>query len=240
MSEEFGSQGEAPDNKETFGTNESTTNTVVVNQALIDSKELDELRKRDENAQQHIPRLESDNAELREKIAELEAQVASSATLDDVLSRLGDKTDSSSSQPVSTDQLADAVSERLRVKAQKEVEDKNWNKVLDQLVEQHGSWANADNYITARCIEMQMDPTEATRLARQSPEAFNKLFPQPQQKPSQQSTVSASQTSINQTPSTDAQVRSKEWYAELRKKDPKTYWKVDTQAQMRRDLYSDT
>ena len=64
MTETFGSSTKTG----TQGTDAGDRSTSLVD---ITAEELAALKRRDDNAQQHIPRLETENEELREKLAQL-------------------------------------------------------------------------------------------------------------------------------------------------------------------------
>ena len=244
--QQFGEPGSDTAGKETGfeqsggdkSSSESIKRTSENDGISITPDDLTELRKRDENAQQHIPRLEDENMTLRNEVAELKNNLASSATLDDVMARLGDAPtgDQTSTDP---DQIAAQVEQRLQRKAQDRVEQSNWDTVYAKLIEQHGTWENADKDITARCAELSMDPEAATQMARTSPEAFTRLFNSPTTVPQQTAAGAATtQTLTTDLPGEGPQPRTKEWYQELRKKNENKYWSEETQLQYRLDRES--
>ncbi len=237
--QKFGEPGSDTTGKESFDAPADGDNSSDGDQSGITPDDLIELRKRDENAQQHIPRLEDENMTLRNEVAELKNNLASSATLDDVMARLGDAPtgDETSADP---DQIAAQVEQRLQRKAQDNVEQSNWDTVYAKLIEQHGTWENADKDITARCAELSMDPKAATQMARTSPEAFSKLFNTPTTVPQQSAAGAANTQTLNLTdlPGTGPTPRSKEWYSDLRKKNENKYWSEETQLQYRLDRES--
>ena len=249
MSKEFGTstddqgtQGN-PDDKTSTG-NEGTafgqepngeTNTDG-NQNGIDLAEYEALRRRDEHAQQHIPRLESENAELRDRVAELEAQLASATTLDDALARIANQGEG---QAIDRTDVAQVVREVLGQTQTEEKMDNNWNSVVADLTKKYGEWKSADAYVQERSRELDISLEEATKMAKNNPIAFRSLYnlDAPAASPNPAGSVGAGaqgQRGISSAPGT---VRDKAYYSNLRKNDPNKYWSVDVQAQMRRDLF---
>jgi len=203
----------------------------------ITAEELAALKKRDENAQPHIGRLETENKQLRDELAKAAAKLESATVLDDVMAKLGDKDSQGSIDP---DQVAEIVEKRLQQKTQTQREETNWNTVVAKLVELHGSFDKADQAIVKKAQELQMSVSEATRLAKTAPEAFNRLFVVVAAgTPSQQMSSSATQTSANAVApagkANDTEEKRK-YYQELRRKNPNKYWAVETQMQYRRDM----
>ena len=207
---------------------------------FITPEDLTELRKRDVNAQKHIPELESDNAQLRQQLADAETQLEGSATLQDVMNRIENK--SGTGTPVSADDVATQVEARLRSRAKEDKQESNWNKVLGRLEEQHGSTESVDKYVDTKAISLGMTIDEATLLAKNSPDAFMKLFSGEGSPAPQQGTASAaSQQPLNINDAGNyGNERDKAFYDKMRKEHPNKYWKVETQMQLRRDVYGET
>lgn len=212
----------------------------------ITPEELRELRNRDTNAQQHIPRLESENESYRNKIAELENALASATTLEEVMNRMDSSGNNSAEnnnnqQSFDPDSLAEQVEQRLQMKARKQVEDENWDQVVTKLTEKYGEWSKADMEITAKAEQLNMSTQEATALAKRSPTAFEKLFLDDKSSgtPSGARAAGAGQTPNYNPGANQEQQRTREYYNQLRKDNPRKYWSVETQEQLRRDLYSE-
>jgi predicted nucleic acid-binding Zn-ribbon protein len=234
MTETFGSSTKTG----TQGTDAGDRSTSLVD---ITAEELAALKRRDDNAQQHIPRLETENEELREKLAQLSLKLDSATTLDDVLERLNNKSGESNSQTLDPNKVAEMVENRLSQKNKEASETANWNKTVTELTGLHGSWAAADKAIMAKSAELGMTVQEASRMARQLPDAFRKLFMIAEKSsPAQQTSSSASFTSANSAApggSSDAALEERrKYYQELRRKNPNKYWNVDTQIQYRKDM----
>jgi hypothetical protein len=234
MTEQFGSAGDP--SQEGFTSEGSQDPSGQEGAGIgITPDELAELRKRDVNAQEHIPRLETENSTLRQQLAEAEAKLEGSATMQDVLNRIENRSDVSASS-IDPDAVAQQVEQRLQAKAREETQSKNWEKVLGQLKEQHGSIENVDIHVANKANELGMDLSTATQLAKTSPDAFMKLYASDGQPAPQQGTASAAgqQTSLT-TP--HGEVRDKAFYDKMMHENPKKYWKDETQAALRRDVY---
>ena len=237
MEDKFGTAGESGD--KSFSSSNEEDNSSAQSGADITPEDLKELRKRDVNAQEHIPQLETENEQLRQKLAEAATQLEGSATLEDVLNRIENKSDSGST--VSADDVATQVEARLQSKAKEKQQESNWNTVWEKLQEQHGSEENVDKYVLTQAATVGMTIDEATLLAKNSPDAFMKLFSAEGSAAPQQGIASATgqQTSNNNEAGT-SNTRDKAFYDEMLRKNPKKYWKVATQAQLRRDVYGET
>lgn len=237
MTEEFGNAGE-PGNAKGFKEGEEDKASQS-DGTSITPDELTALQKRDENAQAHIPQLESENDDLRAQNAQLAAKLDSATTLDDVVERIKSERDGNDTI-VDTSSVVEQVEQRLAIKARESVEEANWSSVVDTLTEKHGDWKTADAEIQERCAELKMDLPAASRLARQSPEAFYKLFSAAGSPTPQQGIASAS---TNETSTfrnaNDDKTELRAHYKKMRRENPAKYNKLETQEQMWRDLYSD-
>jgi len=238
MTDQFGTGDDNTQDKSgtTFG-NEGPSDKGGTNGQVGTDVDVEALRRRDEHAQAHIVRLESENKEARDKVADLERQLTNAKTIEDVLSRKN-KSDGDGSTSVDPAQLVDAVEARLSAKEQAKTQDTNWATVYEKVTEVYGEWTKANTEIMAKAKELGMSTEAATELARRSPTAFYELF---LPKPGTSNTSGSARASGvgQQAASTHTgEVRNKEYYNKMRK-DPKTesrYWSVEMQAQMRRDL----
>ena len=225
------------------GTSTSTTFTIdpTVNTAGADitEEDLSELRKRDTSAQAHITQLESENATLRSDKSLLADELASSTTLDEVLNRINDRT-TETDDGVNSSTVAEIVDQRLTQKANEDTRTQNWNEVLGKLTTTFGDFKTAEAAILERAGALEMTPSEATDLGYRNPRMFYELFlPKTGVRPPQQSIGSAATTTTaaSQSQTGDSGVRDKAYYNDLRKTNRDKYWSVETQKQLRRDLY---
>jgi hypothetical protein len=221
----------------TFGQNvDSTTNATNTAQG-IDPAEYEALRRRDEHAQQHIPRLESENEELRNKIVELESRLASATTLDEALARIANKGEG---QAIDRADVAQVVRDVLGETQTAEKMDSNWNTIVDTLTKKYGEWKAADAAVQERARELDISLEEATKMAKNNPKVFRTLFNLDTNSATSNPAGShgagaQGQRGISSAP---GQVRDKAYYSNLRKTDPNKYWSIDVQTQMRRDLFN--
>lgn len=236
MTEEFGKVGD-PDQATDFNQQESSDKGGENDGVNITTEQLNELQKRDENAQKHIPQLEGENEQLRDTVAELQGKLDSATALDDVLNRL-DGNKEGETQNVDPDELVQRVEDRLQRKAQEDREKNNWEGVVTSLTEHYGKWEDADKAVLAKADALGMSMKEVTSLAKRTPDAFYKLFEMEKPKGPQQGVAgqATNQISIINAPS-HTETRDRAFYNKLRRENPKEYWKVETQAQYRRDIH---
>lgn len=248
MTDKFGSAAGDTSGQETGtssgkeGTNfgqaaDGTTSTSGLDQG-IDRAEYEALRQRDENAQQHIPRLESENKELRDKVVELEDKLAKATTLDEALTRISNQGEGQ--QNVDRTDVAQIVEEVLGQKQTDERMTANWSAVESALLSKYGEWNVADKMVQERAAELDISLQDATLMAKQNPKVFKQLFnledPKHSSNPGgSHGTGARGQRGVSSHPGA---VRDSAYYSNLRKNDPNKYWSMDTQAQMRRDLYN--
>lgn len=240
MTDEFGKSGDAGQ-KDGFAADGSGEQSGLPSDATITPEDLTELRKRDVNAQTHIPQLQGENATLREQLADMQAKLDGSATLEEVINRIENRSadNGSSNTPVNADEVATQVEARLKLKAMENKQASNWNTVWGKLEELHGSEENIDKYVESHSASLGMTTDEATLLAKNSPDAFLRLFTAEGTAAPQQGVVSGNpqQTLTNAGASG---TNDKAYYDEMLKKNPRKYWKTETQLQLRRDVYGET
>lgn len=244
MSEEFGSDtGDAGQSQDgSFNRDGGDQTTSGEGQATITSEDLAKLLKRDASAQEHIPQIETENDTLRTKVAELQAQVDSATTLEDVVARISQESGQSSNE-IDPETIAATIEARLEAKSQKKVEQTNWDSVVSQLETKYGDWDGVDKAITAKCSELSMDPQEATQLARKNPKVFMKIFETGQGHESSLSPASQTNTQssvINPTgPLVDGKSRQewKDYYNTMRKEKPAQWSKMNVQKELWARVY---
>lgn len=234
-----GNGGQPPENEgtNTFGTNTDGVTAPTGSPQGIDSAEYEALRRRDEHAQQHIPRLESENEELRNKLAELETKLASATTLDEALARIANQGEG---QAIDRTDVAQVVREVLGQSQTEEKMERNWTSVVADLTKKYGEWKDADVYVQTRSRELDISLEEATKMAKNNPIAFRSLYnlDTPAASPNPAGSHGAGAQGQRGTSSAPGTVRDKAYYNQLRKDNPNKYWSVDTQIQMRRDLFN--
>jgi hypothetical protein len=240
MTDQFGEAGDSSTNTQQTGTtfgNEGPSDKGGTNGQVGTPDDVEALRRRDEHAQAHIVRLESENSELRNKVVEIENKLANAKTVEDVLSRMN-KPDTTGSASVDPDKLADAVEARLSAKELAKHQEANWASVYTKVTEIFGTWDKANLEIQAKAKELGMNNQDATTLAQRSPDAFYELF-LPKSSTSNTAGSTRSAGVGQQAASTHTgEVRNQAYYTNLRHTNENKYWSVETQAQYRRDKAS--
>lgn len=236
MTDSFGKADDDQDGQgKNFGENDGTGTTGDQQTQGIDAAAYEALQIRDAAAQLHIPKLQSENSELRDKVTELQASLANATTIDDALDKMSAQGDS---QPtVDRTDVAQIVEEVLGTKQTQARQEANWSTVQNKLTEVYSDWKTADAKVQERCQELDVSLQDATEMARHNPKAFMQLFvpSAPSSADRSSGTGDLGQRGVSSAP--DGQLGTKEYYSKLRKTDPEKYWSVDVQAQMRRDLF---
>lgn len=163
---------------------------------------IDELLKRDRNAQQHIKTLESETADMRRQIQELREQLEQSKSIEDYLEamRQQDNTNShgSTAPQLDTNQLLAQVKEEvfkeLSAAQRAELEQRNWQETEQMLRQKFGE--RYGFYVDERAKELEMTTEEMESLAKTKPKLFMELVSGPQKTgtptPTKSSTMSFS------------------------------------------------
>lgn len=240
MTNEFGSTGEETTNSSQEGTDfgqsgEAPTGDLNDGQG-IDKQEYETLQKRFTDSQDHIARLERENAEARDKVVELEAGLSKATTLDDALARIANQGEGQQNNVDPTD-VAQIVEQVLGQKETASKQETNWSTVQNELTKTYSDWKTADAKVQERARDLDISLQDASQMARTNPKAFLKLFvPDEHQAARSSGTGETGQRGV--APTGDALSERKAYYSNLRKTNPNEYWSVDTQAQLRRELHN--
>jgi hypothetical protein len=187
-------------------------------------KDMDALVKGHLHADDHIARLEEENRTLRE-------QGKSAATVEDVLKRLqeagksGEKTLVPPVQPATTD-IAEIVRKTVTGLETEKVRQGNRARVQAAMKELFGDKAKEVFEKEAATAEQR---AVFTQLAEVDPARFIAMF-KPADKPmpgAMQSTVSS--TSFGSSPDRTSDPGTKEYWNEMRRKEPKKYYSAENQ-----------
>jgi hypothetical protein len=243
MTDKFGSGSD--DNSETQGTGFNTNTSDQdgsVSKVDITPEQLQALQTRDAAAQAHITKLEGENGTLRQTKETLANQLASAATIEDVISRMNDSApDVTAPAELGADKVAELIDARLQQKTVEQVRDANWSNVETKLNEVYGEFTAANKAVEARAATLRMTTAEATELAMTNPTMFYELYlPKGSAAPQQSSSANALSNSQSQVPTTTEGTRDREYYKKLRQSNPNKYWSVEVQKQYRRDLHGET
>ena len=242
MTDSFGSSGadsssEQEEGNNSFGTAQTgDTGTGTSNKVQVDPTEYAALRQRDEHAQTHITRLESENSELRDRVVALEDKIANATTLDEAIDRISKngKGDQQIDQAGIAQIVEDVLGQHQTAKAQED----NWSTVYSKLTETYGDFKTADAKVQERAMELDIDLRDATAMARRNPKAFLQLFVPAGASAAARSSSAGESGQRGVSVNTGATTRDQAYYSKMRKENPNKYWNVDTQAQMRRDLFN--
>jgi hypothetical protein len=235
MTDQFGETGDTSQSNKgtTFGTEVHPDQGGTNGQVVTDSQDdIAALRRRDEHAQAHIARLESENAELRSTVVDLQAKVANAKTVESVINQI--KSEGTASNSVDPNQLVDAVEARLTQRETTKTQDGNWEVVVTKLTGTFGDWNKANSEIQLKAKELGLSNEDATLLARRSPDAFFELF---LPKSSEGSAGITRTAGLGQSAASThtGEVRNQAYYTKMRRENSNKYWSVEVQAQYRRD-----
>ena len=238
--DKFGTGDDTSQNDEgsNFGDKSGDDSTGATGDQGITPEELEALRKRDGAAQAHIPELESENKELRDKVGELETNLTNATTMDEVLDRISTAGGSSDGN-LDASTVSQIVGKVLDQRQTESKQKSNWTEVKAKLTDIYGDFKTAQTKVEERAMELDIEVDDATLMARNNPKAFLKLFAPIETTNADSSSSVRSGGSGQQTVAvtTNTGDRDAAYYSELRKKNPKEYWSLKTQAQYRRDIH---
>jgi len=193
-------------------------------------------------------KLESDNyiEQLKAQIAERDAQLASAATVDEVLARIQEKQLQPNNPPVveanqpakpaiTEDILVEKVKAVLAENDQNKLIQHNVEEVTARLIEAYGSEDAANQYVRQRAQELGVSVAFLQEVAAKSPKAFFETVrveaPKAPPRPTQ-GDVNPAALKVN-TPGLKPNTYA--WYQELRRTNPAAYYDQRTQMQMHED-----
>tara|TARA_Y100000114_G_scaffold43216_1_gene38654 strand:- start:5220 stop:5984 length:765 start_codon:yes stop_codon:yes gene_type:complete len=147
-------------------------------QATFTKEDLEKVLKQNINGQNHIKTLESETAEYKQQIAELQQQLEASKSLEEMMADLRDNEPTSPTGPTATqvdkasllEELKSEVFAELTSQQQKDLQDKNWQQSVEALTAAHGD--KYDVYVAERAGELDMSVDQLADLAKSSPKAF--------------------------------------------------------------------
>lgn len=190
------------------------------------------------SAQEHIDRIEAENAELREKSSKNDY-------MKEVLDRIeegktkptgGESSSSSTStngsdnQGVTVEQIKSLVAETLTEAEAQRTSSENIKETKRLLAENFGT--EAHNVLSARAKELNMSEERMNQLAAESPNAFMQLMGKPIGKESNSLTTGSKNTEGNLN---NSSVRNWSYYQKIRRENPQLYRSTKIQNQMLAD-----
>ena len=214
------------DTTTTFSTGDPKNNDRV---GGLTREEIEQLLKRDQNAQRFIDQLKSERKTDRERIQEMEQRLSESTQFDDVIERMHDTrtTDEKSTTSVDVDELVTATERRImesltsREREQKERE--NFNKAVEDLRSSYGE--SFGQRIEERATQLNLPIEEMDRLAKTSPEALVELVRGSQNK-GPMPTHSTTKTNVASQQPQD----SLSYFEKVRVENPKEFYSPEFQA----------
>ncbi len=136
----------------------------------ISVEELSALRKRDEHAQNHISTLESEAAEYKAQLAELQAKLDQASSVDELLR---EREQSTVNVDEVTSQAVDRVKAALASEKAATLAQENFNTVSKALTEKYGK--DVDVEVQRICAENDMSFEDMAELSRKNPKLALKL-----------------------------------------------------------------
>lgn len=189
----------------------------------------------------HIKRVETENAEMREKLAK-------AASVEDILAAVKaqgavsanetpDPEDRTTASPgLTTEQVAKIVAEQVSGIRTKEVRDTNRSKANAEMIRLFGDKAQEVFLKEATTPELQATYKE---LAELNPDKFVAIFKKPETNTQNVDTGGKNIQALNLNQDLGGlQPGTQAFYSALRKKEPKTYFAAATQLQMHKDAMS--
>ena len=235
MTDSFGTPTEDTSGQgKNFGDNTDTGTTGDQGTQGIDSEAYKALQNRDEAAQLHIPKLESENDALRDEVVKLQDKLASATTIDEALDKMSNQ---GNDQSLDRTDVAQIVTEALGTQQTNMKQEANWTSVQAKLTSVYGDWNTADGKVQERCAELDISLQEATDMARRNPKAFDRLFVPSETSESARSGGTGEMGQRGADTRSDTARHDEEYYTKLRRTDPEKYWNIETQAQYRRDCH---
>lgn len=172
-------------------------------------------------ADQHIPQLQQENAELRNAVKELEGKANAGATLSQVLEALNKakSPEQGNQPPVSLEELTKLV-KSVSAEEREATQRQNNQSLVDQtLVSKFGDTGKAVEVVRAKAKELGLGTAQIKELAQTAPAAFLQLFgataPPPQSTPPPARGNVNSEALKNLNP--DSNTRNNAYYSALRK-----------------------
>ncbi len=186
-------------------------------------KDVTELAKGKLQADDHITKVEGENAQLREAIKELEGKATQSKGIDDILSAIEAKRGSGDEQvsAVAPEDITELVSKALNKQQSDATAETNKTKVNAALISKFdGDADKAVEFVKVTREALGMSADQLDVLSKNSPEAALRLFGVEANKQSTDPGSVSSQSTINiaaLTAQNKSGVRNQAYYSALRK-----------------------
>lgn len=171
-------------NKESFASQGDPTDEPKGGESNLSDEEIEQLRKRDQHAQEHIRRLEAERREQDDAINQLRSELERRPTMEEVVERMRENRadepahDEPKTKGIDEDELvrkvAEVVPQVLSQKEKAEATRRNLTECMDQAKEHYGD--EFVNEVGKLAGELGMSLKEVDELAAQKPAAFKRLF----------------------------------------------------------------
>jgi hypothetical protein len=193
------------------------------------------------NAQEHIQSLERKNAELledvtkaraREEVLEEMRKAGERPASGENLAPASTGGEADQTSQISPEQIKSLVDEALTVHETRRTSAENLAKADEELTKRFGTETNS--VVSSRAKELGLTRERLTEIASESPSAFLRLIgeaPAQEKGTVPRNDVNTQSDAFNQP----SDVRSWEWYQELRRKNPKEYYSAKVQRQLEED-----
>jgi hypothetical protein len=192
-------------------------------------KNPDELAKSYANLEEHLRRLEADNAQLRTAKPQEVPNYQSSA----------DQHASGGSPTVNDDDLASRIREELKREQDESKAKANYEIVVDTLISHFGTVEKANQVIQDRAKELDVSVDFLKSAAARSPKAFFAQLGLDAKTNSQTPSTGTVRSDVlpGTNPNTGSQVEPNTyaWYDQLRRTNPNKYWTSAVQTQLQKD-----
>lgn len=202
-----------------FGQNSDLSAQIAVMQKRINDKDT------------HISNIENENKNMRETLLAKEEEIASLKQALEAFKTPQRTTDQNTA--IDADTLVGKVMETLTQKQREEVYNNNFATVQDRLVKEYGDISKVNDKVAQISKETGLSVEDLVNTARKSPEAFYKLSGLTQAKPAPTTPATFVRASEAST-GADTGNKDLSYYMNLRKTNPKEYWKPDTQKAFRK------
>lgn len=202
------------------------TETTVENKTPVDNTEAVALKKRFEDSQTYIAKLEAENKKYRED--GLRADVTNKA-IEELKQELLNKNtqnenkEENTTPSLSREEILGLVRSSITVVETEKSANQNRETVNISLVKQFGTLDKAKEAVQVRAKELGLPVSELVKIAEKSPTAFQKMLDVPQSRSNDAQMKSAVNTQTT-LPNQGANPGTKEFYDNIRKSNPKEYW----------------
>lgn len=158
-------------------------------------------------AQEHISKLENDNQELRNKIADLEKEVSARQSVSDVLDKLGTQDSSEPQNKLDPDQIKQLVYGALEEEKIASTAQSNVKAVNDALFDKYGE--KAKEKVASKAKELGISVKRMQDMASESPKAVLAYFDAEQPAPKEPATNKTNLSSLD--PSKNQPTGGRSW-----------------------------